>query len=240
MANLSSKAIAGLDNKFKYNGKEEQQREFSDLSGLEWLDYGARMYDAQVGRWQNLDPKSEKYNEFSPYSYSLNNPIKFYDPSGEEPIDGVKPKLNKFTKNQVVDAAKMLGFDSRESKPGKLQLTANGLGTISTYEGLSLSMYDLDGNGKNASIGFGYLIHRGAIDGRESENFFKDGINFTKAVELFTEGIKEHEGYVNNYIKRNDVSEKIDVNKFAALVDISFNKGPDDALKVLIAFKKEV
>ena len=82
MANLSSKAIAGLENKFKYNGKEEQRREFSDLSGLEWLDYGARMYDAQVGRWSISDSKSEFYFSHSAYIYALNQPTHAIDPDG--------------------------------------------------------------------------------------------------------------------------------------------------------------
>lgn len=115
---------------------------------------------------------------------------------------------------------------------------SGGLGVIATYEGLSLSMYDLDGNGKNASIGFGYLIHRGGIDGRESEKEFKDGITIDKAVELFAIGIQEHEGYVNSYLNKNGLAGTLEKGQFAALVDLSFNKGPDDALKVIKVLKE--
>lgn len=71
MGGVSSKALNSTpENKFKYNGKEEQRKEFADGSGLDWLDYGARMYDAQIGRWHTPDPLTEHE-----YNYGLNGVI---------------------------------------------------------------------------------------------------------------------------------------------------------------------
>jgi RHS repeat-associated protein len=64
---------------YKYNGKELDTKK-----GLNWHDYGARHYDAALGRWFVVDPLAEKYYSISAYGYCLNNPVKFIDPYGKD------------------------------------------------------------------------------------------------------------------------------------------------------------
>ena len=57
-----------------YNGKEL----VSDV-GIDWMPYGARFYDAQLGRFTGVDSLAEAYPYQSPYAYADNNPIKYID-----------------------------------------------------------------------------------------------------------------------------------------------------------------
>ena len=91
---------------YKYNGKELDTK-----NGLNWYDYGARHYDAALGRWFVVDPLAEKYYSWSPYVYCLNEPISNIDPNGKS----VWTKLLKGT-GKVLRKVSQKGFSSLKDK----------------------------------------------------------------------------------------------------------------------------
>ena len=76
-------AVLSSDNKYLYNGKELQE-------DTDWYDYGARMYDAKLGRFTTIDLMAETFDNQSPYLYAYNNPVRFTDYMGMNAQDKVK------------------------------------------------------------------------------------------------------------------------------------------------------
>ena len=104
--------LAPQYNRFRYNGKEEFPQPGSDL-----LDYGARLYDPVLCRWNAIDPLAEKYCSLSGYAYCGNNPVRFIDPYGLTIAEGslqefgrlrqtIRDKLNSWIalKQQYINA----------------------------------------------------------------------------------------------------------------------------------------
>lgn len=85
---LTSRSIvSGYDARYKFTGKE-----LDDEGGLDWYYFGARYYDAAIGRWLSVDPIRNRLTGLglldlgllseSPYVYTSNNPIIFIDKDG--------------------------------------------------------------------------------------------------------------------------------------------------------------
>ena len=96
---------------YKYNGKELDSKK-----GLNWYDYGARHYDAALGRFTTNDRFAEKYYSMSPYQYGANNPVNNIDVNGDTIVVNPNP-------NGLIDNVKMFfGFDTKYQKDVKVDL----------------------------------------------------------------------------------------------------------------------
>jgi RHS repeat-associated protein len=80
---------------YLFNGKE-----LDEETGLYY--YGARYYDARTSVWMSVDPMASRYPGWSPYNYTLNNPIKLTDPDGRSPEEaGGGPDPKQLIKQEV-------------------------------------------------------------------------------------------------------------------------------------------
>uniref|UniRef100_UPI00258B8CD9 RHS repeat-associated core domain-containing protein n=1 Tax=uncultured Bacteroides sp. TaxID=162156 RepID=UPI00258B8CD9 len=96
---------------YKYNGKELDTKK-----GLNWYDYGARMYDAALGRFTTTDRFAEKYYSMSSYQYGRNNPIGNIDVNGDSIVISPNP-------NGLIDHIKSrFGYDTKFQKTVKADL----------------------------------------------------------------------------------------------------------------------
>ena len=66
------------NNGYKFNGKEQDEE-----TGFYY--YGARYYEPGSSIWLSVDPLAEQFQGWTPYNYTLQNPVNLTDPTGMAP-----------------------------------------------------------------------------------------------------------------------------------------------------------
>ena len=132
-----------------FSGKEFQDGTLGG-SMLGLYDFGARFYDPMLGRWLSQDRYAAKYASESPYSYCLNNPIGFSDPTG----DTIKIEVNgsTFLWNNGslfnLDGSNYHGFVS-----GDLGTIMDALNQLNSLESGNKLLSDLSNSNNNFMVG---------------------------------------------------------------------------------------
>ena len=156
--------VGGGENRYLFAGKELQ-----DELGLDWYDFGNRMYDPTLGRFiTSVDRFASKYVSLSPYNYAANNPILLID------INGDSLDIGSITSNKLLYASAKMFAQSKDGLQFLSQFAKKGQTAFG-------HTFDQDGafhkEGVNLAINAKSLGKRNAVNGQTDFEVTDSGLN---------------------------------------------------------------
>jgi RHS repeat-associated protein len=122
-----SGVVGSADARYQFTSQERDNE-----TGYDY--FGARYYDARVGRFFTQDRFKEKYPGLSPYQYAVNNPVLFIDVNGDSTF-----VINNDDGTYTVTGGNLSGGDDDtgvfiKNPDGTVTLVGNSLTTHSFFD----------------------------------------------------------------------------------------------------------
>ncbi|MBK8488320.1 MAG: hypothetical protein IPL48_11085 [Bacteroidetes bacterium] len=190
---------AGSEYRFGFNGKESDAETYGEGNAY---DFGARIYDARLGRWMKVDPLQFIFPFISPYNFSANSPLIFYD------MDGRKIQIigDKDYRKQVKAALKQLAANSNSGREMiKQAIKADQTLVISLYSSeRGIEVFNKGGN--IAKLNWNPKVADNPLPSKDSDgkNPLESPAAITMAHELFHFVSWTNNNSTNSFIDENN------------------------------------
>ncbi len=186
---------AGPDDRYGFTSKE--------LDAETGLDYfGSRYYDSWAGRFNSIDPHADLYHSWSPYAYSLDNPVLLVDQTGMDPGNnnnqgnqttsnwnwqyGPDNTIHWFNTGSSSDQTQVSLTLSQQSQSNPASISANGFAGLSSSKGMTGIVKSLGSLGESydyVTTGVGLLGK--VLSSQGLRDFSSEMGNYAFAANLF-------------------------------------------------------